>query len=320
MAEGNRASFKSLSLEPLASGVYYVRWIPDADVGLFSINAGIIDLGDRALVFDTLAAPQMACDLRAAVEHLTGRTADCVVNSHYHWDHIWGNQVFLSDTQIVSTIETRNRLAANGYEMINQFAAKIPHEQRTSEMELTVVRDDRRRRELIGWRLILRQVSEALPSLRLRLADLTFQQRIFFHGSCRTAEVISCGRGHSASDTILFLPEDRIAFVGDLIGVGCHPSFGDGDVRDWLRILDGLVALDPQTVVPAHGPAGTTDDVELARHYIEDVARITAAMLERGESLERVREVPIPPPFDTWELPSLFTYNLGVMYERLSQR
>ena len=79
------------ALEEIAEGVY-------AAVGISGSashsNAGIVDLGDRTLVFDTFVTPRAAEDLRVAAEHLTGRAVTCVINSHSHADHCCGNQVF----------------------------------------------------------------------------------------------------------------------------------------------------------------------------------------------------------------------------------
>src|SRR5512136_1696501 len=91
-------------LEQLAEGVYAA--IHRQGGGAIG-NAGIVDLGDRTLVYDTFIAPRPAEDLKAAAEALTGRPVDTVIDSHWHSDHVWGNQVFGQDTDILSTEKTR---------------------------------------------------------------------------------------------------------------------------------------------------------------------------------------------------------------------
>ncbi len=61
-----------------AEGVYAALAVPSKDM---AVNAAIVDLGDRTLVFDTLATLQAARGLRAAAERLTGRAPAVVVNS-----------------------------------------------------------------------------------------------------------------------------------------------------------------------------------------------------------------------------------------------
>jgi glyoxylase-like metal-dependent hydrolase (beta-lactamase superfamily II) len=96
-------------LERVADGVYAALARPGA--GALG-NAAIVDLGDRALVFDTFLMPQAARGLRGAAESLTGRPVAYVVNSHFHADHVCGNQVF-ADATIIATEQTRG-LAAFG--------------------------------------------------------------------------------------------------------------------------------------------------------------------------------------------------------------
>src|SRR5512136_3357477 len=112
---------KHFRLQQLAEGVYAVIHI---DGGTAIGNAGIIDLGDRTLVYDTLMTPQAGEDLHTAAEALTGRPVDAAVNSHWHYDHIWGNQAFGADTDIISTEETRRLIiATRGHGAFDEFMA-----------------------------------------------------------------------------------------------------------------------------------------------------------------------------------------------------
>ena len=112
---------KHFRLQQLADGVYAAVHI---DGGAAIGNAGIVDLGDRTLVYDTFLTPQAAEDLRIAAEALTGRPIDAVLNSHWHNDHIWGNQVFDADTDIISTEETRRIfISTRGHGAYDAFIA-----------------------------------------------------------------------------------------------------------------------------------------------------------------------------------------------------
>ncbi len=75
------------------------------DGGAAISNAGVIDLGGLTVIFDTFLTLQAARDLRSFAEKATGRSPQIVINSHFHNDHIWGNQVFLPEAQFVSTNE-----------------------------------------------------------------------------------------------------------------------------------------------------------------------------------------------------------------------
>lgn len=94
---------RHFTLRELGSGIFAAI---ANDGGWAVCNAGIIDLGDRTLVFDTFVNQRAATDLKNAAEHLTGRTVGYVINSHWHGDHVNGNQVF-TGAEIVATGKTR---------------------------------------------------------------------------------------------------------------------------------------------------------------------------------------------------------------------
>jgi cyclase len=92
-------------LHRLAEGVFAAI---HSEGGWAQSNAGIVDLGDRVLIFDTFIAPEAANDLRSAAAALLSRPISAVINSHYHNDHIWGNQAFPDDVPIISTRKLAN--------------------------------------------------------------------------------------------------------------------------------------------------------------------------------------------------------------------
>src|SRR5512136_591370 len=102
---------KHFTVHPLADGVFAVI---SKIGGSADCNAGIIDLGDICLVFDTFFTPSAAEDLHRAVNSLVGYGPDIVINSHYHNDHIWGNQVFKLPAHIVASRKTYELILTEG--------------------------------------------------------------------------------------------------------------------------------------------------------------------------------------------------------------
>ncbi len=88
-------------LQEIARGVYAAIGTPG---GAAHSNAGIVDLGDQTLIFDTFETALAAEDLRVAAEHLTGRPATCVIISHAHADHWCGNQAFAPQVPIITAM------------------------------------------------------------------------------------------------------------------------------------------------------------------------------------------------------------------------
>jgi len=104
-----------------------------------------------------------------------------------------------------------------------------------------------------------RTIVEVKPILQIRVPNLTFAKRLTFHGTDRTAELIDFRGGHSKGDAVLFLPQEGIAFMSDLLFIGHHPYLGDGDPERLLHILEQVSDLAPKLLVPGHGPVGTAE-------------------------------------------------------------
>jgi glyoxylase-like metal-dependent hydrolase (beta-lactamase superfamily II) len=280
-------------------------------------NAGIVDLGDRTLVYDAFMSPQAAVDLRAAAENLFGRPISTVVDSHWHNDHIWGNQAFSPDTEIVSTEETRRMLiATRGHGAYEEFMAEAEANLEATRASLHATEDEGERRQIAMWVDYHQSVVDLKPVLEIRAPTLTFTRRLVFHGTERSAELIAFSGGHTESDVVLFLPQERIAFMSDLLFIGHHPYLGGGDPDSFRQILDDVYSLAPELVVPGHGPVGSVEDVKAMSRYVSLLDELARKMVEAGEAEETIDAMPIPHPYEDWLLASFFPVNLHYYYQR----
>ena len=136
---------RHFQVERLADGVFAVV---ASEQGYADCNAGIIDVGDRTIVFDTFISPEAARDLLKAAEQLTSNRITHVVNSHGHNDHVRSNQVFGSDVDIISTVLTREAIARDEPETVKWEKKVIPKELVNAKAKLSVEKDPKWRREL----------------------------------------------------------------------------------------------------------------------------------------------------------------------------
>ena len=280
-------------------------------------NAGIVALGERTLVFDTFLTPAAARDLRTAAEALTSQPVAYVVNSHYHMDHIHGNAVF-DDATIITTGKTRERIANRGAEILDQMRER-PDDLASLDAEIASATTPELADDLRVQQGDYRALYAALSELTLRLPDITFERRLTLHGTKRTVEVLSYGGGHTSSDAFLFLPAERIAFLGDLLGVKMHPSFGQANLEQWDEILERIEALDIQSAVPGHGPVGTLDDVAALRQYLGDMEMLVDEAIVRGETTEGIAALPPPAAYAAWGARTIYTDNLRHLYGLLAR-
>lgn len=306
-------------LEPLTNGVYAAL---AKDGGLAIANAGIIDLGDRTLVFDTFASTQAAEDLVRAAERVTGRSIALAVNSHWHADHVLGNQALPAETTILSTAQTRRIITRRIPDSIVERQRSVPAELQQMETRLQSPLDTQERLAVGSAIDFYRQLLAELPTLTARPPDVTFERRLVLHGSARQAELLTFGGGHTASDTILYLPDDQIAFVADLLFNQIHPWLGDGDPHEWLRMLDEIDALDPpgEVIVPGHGAVGTPAAFGLMRRYIRALDDLVRAAQSSGATAEDLAGKPVPAAFAAWGGGDHFAANVRFLFAQHTEQ
>jgi cyclase len=301
--------------EEVAEGIYAA--IVTAAGGAIG-NAGILDLGNQTLLFDTTQLPQAALDLRSAAEHLTGRPISTVINSHWHGDHVNGNMIFGPEVNILATSPTRKLMAKYGVREVKKDRETIGDYLKSLEEKVAQAEDDAGRRRWADWLSANREYAAALPTLELRLPNVTFEQRHSFYGTRRRAELLTYGGGHSQSDSFLWLPDDGVAFLADLLFVGSHPWLRGGDAEEWDRILRQIETLKIIRAVPGHGPVGTLEDAGRVRQYLADLRQIAENAAKEKLSLETTLQTPIPAAYTNWEFRSFYKITLRFLYERLT--
>jgi cyclase len=260
-------------------------------------NAGFIDLGDKTVVFDTFNTQQAAEDLKNAAEQFTNRPVTWVVNSHWHGDHIRGNQVF-TGSSIISSEKTYFMLKENTPSRIEK--QKNDMDGLEKYIQTLIDKDDP---ALKGEISFLKELALSLPTLRLVLPQYTFQEQFTFHGSKRSAQLIKFGRAHSPCDSVLYIPDDGVIFMADLLFVNTHPPFfEEGDVGNWRQSLEKIMEMDFVTAVPGHGPVGTKDDLETIVQYMDKMAALAGS--------ENIEHIEVPAAYKEWNYTNYFYQNI----------
>ncbi len=298
-------------LQELVRGVFAAVAV---DGGWAICNAGVVDLGEQTLVFDTFVNQDAASDLKQAAEKLTGNPVSTVINSHWHSDHIKGNQCF-TGAQIVSTAKTVEVMAT----IKRRYETDVESIRKGLEKELAAVLAGPDGPDKVLDEGYKRGHLAGLPTLRYTLPSLTFEDHMSFDGRDRRAEAITYGGGHTVSDVVLHLPEERIVFLGDLLFIDYQPYLSDGNAEELLRILDRIEALDAKTLVPGHGPVGTPKDISPVKDYVLALQRIVAEVQASGGSLSEAQAKPIPSPFDAWKSRSFYNENLEFLFKESSK-
>jgi cyclase len=303
---------KHFQIERLEDGVYAAV---ASEKGCAICNAGIIDIGDRTILFDAFLTPEAARDLLKVAEQLTSNKITHVVNSHWHNDHIRGNQVFRSNVDIISTVKIREAIARNEPEEIKSEKKTILKEIVDAQSKLNAEKDPKRRRELAAMISYMQGVSKSHRELKTRLPNITFEHKLTIHGTTRTVELLPLA-GHTASDVVLYLSEEKIAFMGDLLFINIHPYLASGSPKQWKQSLTEVEALRVQIAVPGHGPVGQSTNLSVMLQYIQSLESIVTNMIKSGRSMEQASSEPVPSPFTTWQCyENFFVTNLKFLYK-----
>jgi cyclase len=308
---------KHFKIERLADDVYAAI---ASEHGYASCNAGIIDIGDKTIIFDTFLTPEAARDLLKTTKKLTHHRISHVINSHEHNDHIRGNQVFDSNVDIISTALTRDAIARDEPKNIKSEKEAVPKEIASMQSKLDIEKDPKRRRELAFSIQQMQGANKSYSELETRLPNITFENKLVIHGTNRTVELLPLA-GHTFSDVVLYLPKDKIAFMSDLLFVKIHPYLASGSPKKWKQALTEIEGLKPKIVVPGHGPVGRPADLSLMSQYIRSLESIAAKMIKSGKSAEQASLEPIPKQFDDWIcFEDFFVTNLKFLYKLAKQR
>lgn len=286
---------KHFTLKKVKHGIYAAIAKPGGGaVG----NAGFVDLGDQVVVFDTFNTQQASEALRDAAEKITNQRVTCVVNSHYHGDHIRGNQSF-KDIQIISSETTLEKMKDIHPPRIKKQKADIDGLTQYIE-SLEKQLDETGESALQDQVSFLYEMKRSLPDLELTLPNETFIEEKSLQGTKRRAKMFTLGGGHSFCDAMLYIPEEKVILMGDLVFVHCHPTFfEESDPKQWVEILQEVMELDIEMVIPGHGPIGKKEDIDKMIQYITHLL-----------SSQHVDTPAIPPLFNDWSSPEVYFQNV----------
>lgn len=294
----------------LASGVYAcIHHVGGKAIS----NAGVIDNGIETIIFDSFLSPDVAEELLTVIKRLGLSPIRYVVNSHAHNDHIRGNQVFPEDARIISTSQTAALIEEWEPLQIAYEKEHAPARFAYYDSLLQAFDGDtasREYRNILMWHPYYAVLTDSYREVRTRLPDMFVDDEMSLNGPDRQVRLISRGSGHSESDLVVYLPDDRIIFSSDIIFNDCHPYLADGSLGGLKAWLDYLASLDAILIVPGHGDYGPAEIIVEMKDYVLSIERLAEEMYEKGLSAEDARNIGVPEKFIHYDFDRFFTMNL----------
>ncbi|MBK9673872.1 MAG: MBL fold metallo-hydrolase [Betaproteobacteria bacterium] len=268
-------------------------------------NSGLINLGG-GVVIDTqsdLAHARRMIELFAKV--WPGMPMR-VINTHEDGDHVWGNQLF-------------------------QGAEIIAH--RTVPDRMQQVADPRRSQKLLrgvdnflsrsalraihpGALALGRQLQQDydFDGINLTLPTTLFDEQYVLDLDGTQAHLTYVGPCHQMGDTIVHLPKERVVFAGDVIFRQCMPMGWTGTYEKWFEALDLIIWLDPDVIVPGHGPLCGIEGAMEMKAYLEHVREESQRYFEQGlTALEASKRIDLG-TYGAWHAPARLFANVERAY------
>jgi glyoxylase-like metal-dependent hydrolase (beta-lactamase superfamily II) len=244
----------------VADGVFVVS---DGGVPLVP-NIGIV-VGDRAtLVVDTAMGPKNGQVVRGMAEQLAGGRPLIVTSTHFHPEHGFGAQAF-PDAQIVANRLQAEELRDKGALYVEMFRGFGP------------------------------EIAEQLEGVELVEPTIVYDGELDLDLGGRRAQLRTWGPAHTRGDQVVFLPQERVLFAGDLVENGFFaifpyfpPDDAEVDGSAWLGVLEQLERLRPELVVPGHGEVGGAGLVTTARTYLTDLREETRRLAGDGLGVDEI--------------------------------
>lgn len=298
-------------LKRMAPGVFAA--IAKPGTGAWS-NAGFVDLGTELLVFDAFNTPAAAEELKKQAEKLTGKKVKYLVNSHYHGDHVFGNQVF-EDLPIISTELTREWIKDKN--AIGDVDVEIQETQNYLDnlmLQIKSEKDEIIKQSLSNQYLEMQVLLTQIPSMKLTLPSITFKNKLVISGTERHVELYCFGGGHSPSDTFLYVPKEKAALMGDIVTDNLHlPIFHP---EEFLTILESTRTKKIDVLLPGHGDIGTNEKVETMIDYVTILKEAAGGAIAADvESEDFVSSFVIPENFKEWKGMQGIKRNLKTVYD-----
>ena len=262
---------KKISFDKLSDNAY--AYTAEGDP-----NTGIV-IGDNAvLVADTQATPVMAQDVIRRIREVTDKPIKYVVLTHYHAVRVLGAAAY-EPQEIIASQDTYDLIVERGEADMKSEIERFPR---------------------------LFRAVESIPGLTW--PTLTFKGEMTLWLGKLEVKLMQLGRGHTKGDTVVWLPQQKILFSGDLVEYGAAPYAGDAYFEDWPRTLDAVAALKPTKLVPGRGATlQTPKDVEAGlagtREFVSELFALVKEGAAAGKDLRTVyRETydKLKPTYGSW--------------------
>ena len=268
--------------EKIADGVYYASVTRP---GLGSNNVVIVNDTD-VMIVDTGTSPAAARIFVDEVRKITDKPIRYVVNTHFHYDHTAGNQIFGPEVQIIATdyvqrmMTTTDVLHSEPYltSQVMTLSARVEALTKAVAAEADAGKKAALQKDLADTR----RLQDNNAEIKVTPPNVHYSTRMVLNRGNREIDILFLGRGHTGGDTVVYLPGERIVCTGDLME--SRPAYmGNAYFSEWITTLEELKKLDFAVDLPGHGVPFTNKSLITAwQAYLSDLVGQVTKLKSEG--------------------------------------
>jgi len=251
-------------------------------------NSSFIVNDNDVIVVDDHVSPAAAWVLLEEIKKVTSKPVTTVINTHFHFDHAHGNQIFDPAVQIIGHEFTRRMLLNNsiGMPLYQNYVTGLPTQIEGLKKQIASATDPAAKAKLQTQLQVTENNLASQKELKPTPPNVTLTTQMTLYRGKREIQIRYLGRGHTAGDVVVYLPNEKVVMTGDFLTAALS-NMSDSFPNEWADSLDALKKLDFDTVLPGHGEAFTDKaKIDYFQAYLRDVWSEVSKLKQQGVSAE----------------------------------
>lgn len=277
-------------IEKVVDGVF-VAIRPEPPGVFVDANSVFLVGPDDVIVVDTNATPSSARASLAALKKISARPVRAVINTHWHQDHINGNQVYreaFPKAEFIAHVNVGQNVSMPGVSNRAGLMTAMPPLVEEMRMSLDqrksmgggALTDEERASHDADIERAQRFIAET-GTLQAVTPGRLVTDRLTLTQGTRAIEVLALGRGHSPADLVVHLPREHVVIAGDLLTAPVPIIPASSVPSEFVKTLQALLALAPAVIVPGHGEVvrqdqPVRDEIQLIESILHQVRTAVA--------------------------------------------
>ncbi len=285
-------------LQALGNGAY--AWLqPDGSWGWS--NAGLICDSGQSLLVDTLFDVPLTQTMLAAMRSAEPAAVKIgtLVNTHANGDHYNGNEC-VAGAEIIASNACAEQMAADPPSRLAAMQANAASMGLPGKFFAEVF------------------APFDFAGVTLTLPTRTFARELSVLVGNKRVDLINVGPAHTAGDTLVHVPADKILFTGDILFIDGTPIMWEGPIGNWISACDRMLAMDVELIVPGHGPITDKRGVRAVKSYLEYISAEARKRFDAGmNATDAARDIALG-DYDSWGDAERIVVNVASLYREFS--